>query len=262
MFGARSMAVHFALIALTTVVGLFAIFFYWERIVRYVEINDKFFVAGGTIVIAFFTVVLALATALLFLSSEKVAEAAKESAEATQKAVELSDRTAERQLRAYIGIKPTILHNLRPTHATAIAFNVINFGQTPAYNLRQAALAFIVPFPLPKNFPFPSLEAIAPVQNTLNPQDSVEGLAGLESGKPFTVSEIEEIVEGSSKRLTVFGIVKYRDAFKHERTIKFCFSLAGTPNRVVNVRAGDWASLSNRPVRFEFCPQHNESEQD
>jgi hypothetical protein len=66
--------------------------------------------------------------------THKAADAAKESADAAKKAIELSDRTAARQLRAYIYLDDGSVTPVQNQTLTAV-IKLKNYGQTPAYNV-------------------------------------------------------------------------------------------------------------------------------
>src|SRR6266571_8583058 len=56
---------------------------------------------------------------------------------------------AKRQLRAYIGTRPSNLGSGNPMEAT---YEIRNHGQTPAYSLLDNAVLEICPYPLPPDF--------------------------------------------------------------------------------------------------------------
>lgn len=110
-------------------------------------------IAAYTKWLAVFTMFLVLATLGLFVSGERnvdaarrSAEAARESAVVAKKSIELSDKTAERQLRAYIGVNNMNLA-VYPLEGGEFAFiahiEMRNFGQTPAANMSVWAEAAI-----------------------------------------------------------------------------------------------------------------------
>jgi hypothetical protein len=111
----------------------------WERFICYVETRDRFFTALGTIVIAAFTVCLAFATVFLYL--------------ATRQLVEGADRTAEKQLRAYVGLQSmeTTIYPFEQGGLVVFAHaEARNFGQTPAYGMTvQANVTIDVPQAIP-----------------------------------------------------------------------------------------------------------------
>jgi hypothetical protein len=54
-----------------------------------------------------------------------------------------ADRTAERQLRAYIYVEKTNFRSLVP-QGWEITYRIKNFGQTPAHNVRLFSIAKVV----------------------------------------------------------------------------------------------------------------------
>ena len=93
--------------------------------------------------LAIFTMFLVLATLGLFISGERSVEvagrsanAAKDSAKAAQNAVELADKTAARQLRAYVWVKmTTVRYPPKEPDRIGIGFEMTNSGQTWAQNI-------------------------------------------------------------------------------------------------------------------------------
>lgn len=92
--------------------------------------------AAGTVALAFLTLVLAAGTLFLWL--------------ATRRLVRGSEKTAERQLRAYIFSDHAKIIGFNTPHPLVIAA-FKNSGQTPAYNVIVWVSCHIDAYPLGKN---------------------------------------------------------------------------------------------------------------
>ncbi len=159
---------------------------------------------------------------------------------------------AKRQLRAYIGTRPSNLGSGNPMEAT---YEIRNHGQTPAYSLLDNAVLEICPYPLPPDFPFPNLPPPNPSLTVVHPDD-VHYTGMGRAQRIFTPQEITLIAAGASHRLYIFGMVKYEDIFKKAHTTKFCHSFYGNPA---------FQSLANGiAVQFQLktepSNQHNEAD--
>jgi hypothetical protein len=170
----------------------------------------------------------------------------------TRKLVLGADDTAKRQLRAYVGGRPSeIAHTGLVVHWT---FEIENFGQTPASQLTDNALVDICPYPLPPNYPFPSLPQMAPSAAVIHPRMGKYGGTG-RSQRTFTPSELTQIVDGTVQRLYIFGEIKYMDIFGKDHTTRFCHSLIGS-RALFNIGSGQpiHGTLPSEPA-----DQHNEA---
>jgi hypothetical protein len=147
----------------------------------------------------------------------ETAQAAKDSADATKKAVELSDKTAERQLRAYVGVFSSAVEEQTSSEgklAIAARVEIRNAGQTPAYNLRSwIAIEATEPPTIPFHFP-PNLEerptGMLPPGTNTNLDISFA-----------TTAEVIQSLHDNRRSLYVWGRVEYRDAFGHDRYLVF-----------------------------------------
>jgi hypothetical protein len=140
---------------------------------------------------------------------------------------EIADRQkliSELQSRAYmvsafLGVVP---QDAIPDYRFEVRTQILNFGNTPAYHVRHAVAADVLPFPLPLQFTFPlpemgeSESVIGPHQNRI-----VSGIAA----KRYPPIEVDQILKGFGQRLYMWGRVVYEDAFKIERFTEFSFSV-------------------------------------
>jgi hypothetical protein len=160
-----------------------------------VEARDKFFTAFGTIIIAGFTVGLAIATAFLFF--------------ATRDLVKGADETAERQLRAYIGLH-TSETTVYPFEKGGFAFiahaELRNYGQTPAYDLTVRSN---VKIDAPENVPFDDLPGLERGVPSIAFRD-----VGFHVNIGWPISEEDKVALYERRKVFFFwGRVEYKDAF-------------------------------------------------
>jgi hypothetical protein len=177
---------------------------YWERFVCYVEARDKFFTAFGTLVIAGFTVCLAFATVFLYF--------------ATRELVEGADQTAEKQLRAYVGLQSmeATVHPFEQGGFVVWAHTEArNFGQTPAYRMTVQANATI---DVPTAIPFDESQGAAKSAGAMTAFKDV----GFQiSQTKMITAEDAQALRDQTKIIFFWGTIKYRDAFKRDRTFRF-----------------------------------------
>ncbi len=174
---------------------------------------------------------LVLATIALFVSGERNVEAANraaraagDSATAAQTAVELSDKTAERQLRAYIGVNSMDV-KVYPFEKGEFAFiahiEMRNFGQTPANNMSVWAEAVIdgpdaKPFDMTKEPARPTGGAIAFPTAAFN----------VDKGWAISTADKEALYK-REKFLFLWGTVRYTDVFGKDRYFRYRMQSTG-----------------------------------
>lgn len=202
---------------------------YWERFVCYVETRDKFFTAFGTLIIAGFTVCLAFATVFLYF--------------ATRSLVEGADKTAEKQLRAYVG-----LQNMQTTvypfdQGGFVVFantEARNFGQTPAYGVTVLANARV---DLPEAVPFDDSQGAA---KSAGPITAFKDVGFQISQTQMISAEDAQAIRDQKKIIFFWGTIKYRDAFKGIHTFKFRLM----SNSLVIGSSNVWTMVAH-PLGFE-----------
>ena len=207
-------------------------------------------------IIAAFTIILALSTIFLWV--------------ATRDLVTGAEKTAERQLRAYVSVAPVRITNINPGRVITVIYNFTNHGLTPAHKVVQASVIRLEHHPLPRNFRFPDLAGIErPSRIVLPPSSPIPGQALAE--RRFTQNEMIEILQAprqGGRRLYIFGQVDYIDAFRKPRWTRFCISFPGRPDLMSLAQQGNWAAIDQileqpgSTVSFEFATQHNETEND
>ena len=171
--------------------------------------------------------------------------------------------SSERELRAYISIRPGTLTRISPNtifHFTAIN---TNDGKTPAYSAQQAGVMQIQDHPLPDDFQFPELPIVRRSKTMIPP--NVPFNASALATELFTKEEIIEILEGrtNGQRLYIYGQVDYVDAFKKPHWTRFCYSFPGWHEAVPLARADRWDEITKKlfqpgfALQFELAAQHN-----
>jgi hypothetical protein len=144
---------------------------------------------------------------------------------ATRDLVAAATDTGQRQLRAYVSVETGT--NVRQSRKKRCRFefrpNVINNGQTPAYDVRMFSKIDVVPPNISDDFNY----AVGPV-DVRGPR-SVSSIGPRQSKfqsclfyRDLTRAEMREIATGS-KAFHVWGVVVYNDAFKIERHTYFSF---------------------------------------
>jgi hypothetical protein len=154
------------------------------------------------------------------------------SAEDTARALEnaktqiaVTEDTAKRQLRAYIAIEPHGIHEPNDGFMP-VAINIINNGQTPAYNLELAG-DFLIIDGDPRQFDPAKHGRLADANP---PTAATDGMLGPRSNR-FSYSYLESDLcmplwnEICSKEAAIihYGYLKYLDAFDEEHVTCFAF---------------------------------------
>jgi hypothetical protein len=138
--------------------------------------------------------------------------AAKVSADAAKTAVELSDRTAERQLRAYVGFKSGGVFSTADNTRVGAWVKIKNFGVTPAYRVKGWLKFARLPV---DHYPWdetqePASEAI------IQPSGDFALTAALSNSDTQ-----QQAVLSGAYHYFVWGKVEYRDAFDKPRFFSF-----------------------------------------
>jgi hypothetical protein len=169
---------------------------------------------------------------------EGVAESLAQNVRDVQESVAISREIADRQklitelgARAYLSVLFENAIYQDASHIFESIVTVVNRGNTPAYEVTFEAAADIVPVPVPDDFNFPlspadagtSVSIIAPQTNKIIRRTAATGRVPDE--------EVELIKSGGPPRcLAMWGVLKYKDAFREPRYVKFAFTVywAGT----------------------------------
>lgn len=164
--------------------------------------------------------------------ARRSADAAERAAEAARDSVVVAQRTARRELRAYlgavVGAEPAPMIRIGPPASQQVVVHIHNHGQTPAYDMQ----GWIIIEPQAADQaddrdmlwdrPFESSQIINPGQSGVIRAPSVAWAAALDR----------------NLSLFAFGRIKFVDVFKKERSVRFRF-IAKTPE---DIRAGDFVA--------------------
>ncbi len=142
---------------------------------------------------------------------------------AANEAVDVTRDTAQRELRAYVGIE-----KIGKSHAEwrgqrlyRATVTLKNFGQTPAADVRINAGAETLPYP-DKDEYFDWVDEHAQGAGLLNPGSSLEY-------KIDTIDPYAEAQNMPENAFYAFGEITYRDVFGNDRCTRFRYMLAGFP---------------------------------
>jgi hypothetical protein len=165
--------------------------------------------------VALFTLLLVGATVLLYRAGERQ--------------LTLATDTAQRQLRAYVGITVPDSELRHPDQSLEssepsifkMALEIRNSGQTPAYDMITRFTTMLLDHPVAADHDFSRPIGTNPSVAVLNPSAHIRSES---EPHPLSADEIEEIKDPNGKRrLYSFGEIKYRDAFNTSRHTHFCF---------------------------------------
>ncbi len=135
--------------------------------------------------------------------------------------------TARRQLRAYLAVRPIQATNVYPQLVPRIDFEIVNTGQTPAYNVRYVAIAEVLEHPLLDHqgtlaLPLPRQRMpTQPVHSSM--KISGEAIAD----RAISLDEWVQMTDKDTHRFYLAGMVFYEDIFGRERFTKFCAFVGG-----------------------------------
>ncbi len=157
--------------------------------------------------------------------------------------------TAERQLRAYLVARPgNLIVDDKPQPGRFYLEwhpEIVNTGQTPAYNVCGWAPSRDVPLPpgtdLIKELGEPTGSGS---KGILGHEQSIWPSCGI--GRSLSPAELGDLrTQRTGKAWYVWGVVTYRDAFKRTHRTEYC-------------NLADWDSEGN-PIS-QCAPQHNEAD--
>ncbi|MBC7435078.1 MAG: hypothetical protein H7332_03295 [Bdellovibrionales bacterium] len=159
--------------------------------------------------ISFFTLVLAFFTVRLWKSTHRLAVGAED--------------TAQRQLRAYVGIRPHDKYpasTLEEMHTIGLKFHIFNEGSTIAYGVHHTACLGRYTEDQPFEVDFTETAS----KFVLHPRAKSDMTLRLDA--PLNSIEIQQILEGVLK-FYVWGEIRYTDAFGVARFTRFRMRQAG-----------------------------------
>lgn len=158
------------------------------------------------------------------------------------------EKTSNKQLRAYIFAEAVQADlEIDPSSGTGkitVKFSIKNWGQTPAYRIRNACAIERFQHPLPSNFIIPSPKWNNPKSTCLGPGQNM-----------FQMPSVDYLGVHDNQRYYLIGLIEYLDAFDIKHTTKFCVSVL--TQEFLDVLAG---RSGEGEIAFEIAPQHNEAD--
>jgi hypothetical protein len=201
----------------------------WAKYKKEIEDNEKVITAVSTVFIAAFTVVLAFATGFLYV--------------ATKKLVEGADQTAEKQLRAYVGLQSMEMTIYPFAQGGFVIFphtEARNFGQTPAYGLTVRTNTTV---DIPTAIPFDDSQGTAKSAGAMTAFKDV----GFQINQTKIITaEDAQAIRDQKKIVFFWGSIKYRDAFNKDHVFKFRLI-----SNALLVGSNNVWSLVAHPIGFE-----------
>jgi hypothetical protein len=162
-----------------------------------------------------------------------------------------AEKTAERQLRAYVITLPTgIALDRDKIDLIGINFTNKNSGQTPAYKTQLRAIVRQLPKPLPKGFVFEVPDVQEYAETAIGPGQDVSGV------KWTSVTETPAQITAAGDGIYLYAITSYLDAFGKIRNTKVCCLVQNLAEVVSAMRAGDPSIKS----RFSLVEGYNLSD--
>jgi hypothetical protein len=143
---------------------------------------------------------------------------------ATWRLVKGADKTAECQLRAYVGIADHKLSGFAENQIPKIILHIKNFGQTPARKLQYWAASGFASYPLNTQLP---LQSFRPETISIFPSDNFSPVITL--AQPLNSADMAGLQSGN-RRLYVYGHIKYEDVFGQTRNTGFRLMYGGADN--------------------------------
>jgi hypothetical protein len=197
---------------------------------------------------------------------EGIAESMASNVESVRKSVGISREIAdgqklatELQSRAYLSAFFNTAIFQDANHVFEAQAVLRNHGNTPAYDVTFRAVAQIVPVPLPEDFAFPLPDETAGTSASLMAPGTTKLITRRVSGK-VPDDQVDAIKRGDPPRcLAMWGIVKYRDAFKQTRHIRFAFLINWIPWLVGMDKDKDGHPLPPQIMSYDTA-HHNDAD--
>jgi hypothetical protein len=158
----------------------------------------------------------------------------------TRRLVKGTDKTAERQLRAYIIAQDATVTNFGTAEIIEVQCRIRNYGQTPAYDVVGWIGATLNDLPNPTELGRPPPD-LGLSRGVIGPGGRTIYTA--EVGRLLTPLEFQKIRAGAST-IYIFGEITYRDVFNKSWTNHFRFMYGG-------------AGGENAKGRVSTCPEGN-----
>ena len=137
-----------------------------------------------------------------------------------------SRKSAKRQLRAYISVRPFGVENFGCAKIIAIHCATYNHGLTPAFKINHKFLIDVLVEPLPQGVPFPDPTREVTKNTALFPRS--EMTSWFRNDRVLTWREVRAICQ-NKMRLHIWGETTYRDIYGDKWTTQFNASVGGPP---------------------------------
>lgn len=152
-------------------------------------------------------------------------EAVKQSVATTREIADRQKLVTELQSRAYISVA---FYGMVPQDTAAGTrfeprMQMINNGNTPAYDVTFRAAADVLPQPVPNDFTFP-LPDVLPSRSVSVIGPRLTKIIPAVVPKIYPDVEVEQLKKGAGQRIHMWGVVNYKDAFGIDRFVKFSHS--------------------------------------
>jgi hypothetical protein len=154
---------------------------------------------------------------------------------ATVGLVKGADRTAERQLRAYISVEPG--GDIKQRRRLVFEFRPIirNNGLTPANNVRVVSLIDVVTPAIPRGFNYSiSFNAFLPMSSVTTIGPRQERFHSRLMPRRLSIGELREVLRGA-RCFHIWGTVRYEDIFRQTQQTNFSFIIFVTGRRGVAI---------------------------
>jgi hypothetical protein len=140
---------------------------------------------------------------------------------ATVRLVRGAEKTAERQLRAYLGITQATASNFGAGQIFMVSITVKNSGQTPAYKVTQHYS--IMGGAYPRKEPLPQV-VVPGGPSTLGPGEV--HILEISMHRPLPGSAYSQITSGDAA-IYIWGSIMYEDTFGSSRETRFSYIFGG-----------------------------------
>lgn len=176
--------------------------------------------------------------ALTLKATREAVQEAEVATKAAQDSVEATEKSAVRQLRAYVYVDHATITNL--SGKPKIKVKIKNFGQTPAYSMQHWAAVGFQPYPLPENLKEPEDFIPAPISDLPPGHDHTSPIP---YDRLFSNDERESLRTGENG-IYVVGRIAYRDVYDEPRITNYCLFIGGPIGLKEQLAAYDYGNYS------------------
>jgi hypothetical protein len=132
-------------------------------------------------------------------------------------------KTSRAQLRAYVFVESAELRDLNVGETPSAIISVKNFGETPAYKVKQWSALGYHDYPLTAPIPKNEKDEINP-ERPLAPSDHFTVQATV---KFVMNAETLKTLENKGRALFIVGEIFYEDVFHYQRWTRYCLFCGG-----------------------------------